>query len=184
MGLVFMLATGRAWAQSPTEPTETGKSPGLALGLSIGLPLAGYGMMAASAIPSRTSALQGAGMASGVLLALVGPSGGHFYANHVGRGLAFSGGRLLLAILGSAAFAQGMDHEDMSEADYDKDIVRRADIEVALCAAGILALSIWESVDTYITTKRDSGPALSLAPLMVRQREGVSLAGVSLVGTY
>lgn len=178
------MATGQAWAQSPTEPIASGKSPGLALGLSIGLPLAGYGMITASLLPDGSSGWAKASAVSGAMLALVGPAGGHFYANRVGRGLAFSGGRFLLLFLGGMAFGEGLKHGDTSEADYDKDIVRRSAIEMALCAAGILGLSIWESIDTYYTTKRDSGPALSLTPMMVNQRDGVSLAGVSLAGRF
>jgi hypothetical protein len=117
----------------------------------------------------------------------VGPSGGHFYTGHIGRGLAFSAGRLLLLALGSAAFAEGMRHDDVSEAGYDRDAVKASNIEVALCGVGILALSIWESIDTYfsaVALSRTPKPGLAVAPMIVHGREGLALTGLALAGMY
>ena len=145
-------------------------------------------MMVASALPSgNIQSWQNAGLFVGAGLALVGPSGGHFYTGHIGRGLAFSAGRLLLLALGSAAFSEGMRHDDVSEASYDRGAVKTSNIEVALCGVGILALSIWESIDTYFSAKalsRTPKPGLAFAPMIVRGREGLSLIGLSLAGMH
>jgi hypothetical protein len=188
---VLTAGTRRAAAETGREPSEAStpvKSPGLALGLSIALPAAGYGLFLASVLPSRSdSSLQVAGLFLGAGLALIGPSGGHFYTGQVGRGLAFSGGRLLLLTLAAAAFAEGMKHEDMSESSYDGGAVRISMIELALCGAGILALSVWESIDTYHSAEsvnRTPKRSLAVAPMLVRNGEGLSLTGLSLAGTY
>ncbi len=175
-------------AELPPEDARTSRSPGLALGLSIALPALGYGTMAVSALPSgHIQSWQEIGMAGGAILALLGPSGGHLYTGHAGRAMAFSGGRLLLTILGFVAFDEGMQHDDRSEADYDHGAVRASMIEVGLCAAGILALSIWESIDTYYSARaRGQAPRrdLALAPLLVGTRGGASVAGLAVVGAY
>jgi hypothetical protein len=176
-----------AAAQASTE-TEPAKSPGLALGLSIAAPFAGYGMIAAAAIPSgNIQAWQKIGLVGGVSLALLGPSAGHFYTGHAGRALAFSAGRVALTVLGSLFFSEGVAHSDSSESDYDAGAAKTSMIGVLVCGTGILALSIWESIDSYASAEqRNRAPTrtLAVAPLVATGRDRGALVGLTLAGRY
>lgn len=179
--------------ETPLEPAPEGgpaqeKSPGLALGLSIALPLAGYGMIAAASLPpGDIQTWQKVTMGAGIAMALVGPSGGHLYLGSYRRAALFTAGRLALTGLAAIAFSEGVSHSDTSESSYDSMKSEAAAVGVALCGAGIVALSIWESIDSYGMAKemnRAPGRTLALSPMMASSREGVSLAGLSLAGTF
>jgi len=185
--LVLAVMPGVAGAQSRNEaPPE--RSPGLALGLSAGLPLAGYAMIAAAVLPSgNIQAWQKVSMVGGIGLALLGPSGGNYYTGRFLPAFAFSAGRLTLAALGAMFLQEGIGHSDVSEADYQPGAAKTSMIEVAACGAGILALSVWESLDSYVATKRrnpGNRRPLALAPLMIPGREGKLVTGLGVAGTY
>lgn len=172
-----------------TTPSEADtKSPGLALGLSLALPAAGFGMIGLAALPSGSiQSWQQVSVFLGVGLVLAGPSGGQFYTRHYGRAAAFSSARLLLAALAAAAIADGIDHSDQSEADYRRGAARTSMIEAGLCGAGIVALSIWDIIDSYLSARDDSRrsrPGLTLSPLLVPHAAGSSVAGFAVAGTY
>jgi hypothetical protein len=184
----LMMAPGVAVAQAATEAGPA-KSPGLALGLSIAAPLAGYGMIAATAAVSSGGhkTLEGIALFGGVGLGLLGPSLGHFYTGHIGRGLAFSGGRLLLLVVASSLIAEGIEHSDVSESDYDRSAARTSMIGAAICGAGILGLNVWESIDSYRSAaqlNRAASRSLAVAPMVVPGRDGGSLVGLTLAGRY
>jgi hypothetical protein len=172
--------------QTP-EPPQV-KSPGLALGLSIGAPLVGYGMIAAAMLSSgHIQDWQKVALVGGISLGLLGPSAGHFYTGHYLRAALFDAGRVALFGLAFLAFAEGMKHEDSSESTYDRGAVSAASAEVILCGVGLLALTVWESIDSYysaVQVNRTSQRTVALSPLVVPGRDGVSLAGLSLVGRY
>ncbi len=60
-------------------------------------------------------------------------------------------------------------------------------IEAGLCGAGIVALSIWDITDSYLSARADnrrSRPGLTLSPLLVPHAAGSSVAGFAVAGTY
>jgi len=185
-GLGLILTPGLAGAQTAESRTEN--SPGLALGLSIGLPVAGYGLIAAAMLPSdHVQTWQKVSLASGVGLALLGPSGGHVYINRPLRGVAFTAGRLALAGLGVLALIEGMGHSDHDVPGYQPGAANTAMVQMGLCGAGILALSVWESVSTYRLAERMNRPTqrtVALGPLLAPNRDGGLLAGLTLGGHF
>jgi hypothetical protein len=185
LALVSLVAPGVA-AQAVSEPGPA-KSPGLALGLSIAAPLVGYGIIAATAAVSSGGhqTLEGIALVGGVSLGLLGPATGHFYTGHVGRGLAFSGGRLLLAVVAASLITEGIEHSDVSESDYEPGAARRSMIGAAICGAGILGLNVWESIDTYraaVQRNRAATRSLAIAPMVVSSHG--SVVGLTLAGRY
>lgn len=60
-----------------------------------------------------------------------------------------------------------MKHDDVGEAGYDSSAVKAAEIEIAFCGAGRLALSVWENIDTYFSA-RASISRSGHAPVCVR----------------
>ena len=140
-------------------------------------------------VPGDVTTLRKVVMVTGASLALAGPSGGNLYIGRSGRALAFTGGRLLLATAALMALNEGIRYSDSSEADYRPDTARAYMMGMLLCGAGVLGLSVWESVDTYRTARaaeRGSAGAASLAiaPFVVPDRHRLTLAGLSLAGTY
>jgi hypothetical protein len=113
-------------------------------------------MIIVSALPSgNIQTWQTVGVFTGASLALIGPSGGNFYAGHVGLGLAFSAGRLVLSLLGAMALAEGITHGE--------------------------SIDTYRSAEAL---KRASRPDLAVAPLLVPNRESTSVAGLVLAGRY
>ena len=183
-------ASADAEPSPPAEHSEPSPPPSSvrALALSIALPLAGYGLMAAAA--SRdVDTLSKLGMGTGAVLALLGSSGGHVYTGRFGRAAAFSAGRVALAVVGLGAAVEGISYGDSSESDYDHDKAR-AYMALALGAAGgILGLSVWESVDTYRSARAAeaagrAGASLAIAPMLVPDRRSLTLGGLALAGTF
>jgi hypothetical protein len=185
--LALTMLQRTAAAQTSTESTSD-KSPGLALGLSVGLPLVGAGMIAAAALPaSYNHTWQTLSMLGGLGLVLLGPSGGNFYIGRIPRGFAFSGGRLALTALAAALIAEGIRHSDVSESDYERGAAKTSMIGAFACGAGILGLTIWETIDAYYATKRlnrAKQQTLAFAPMIVPGREGTFVAGMAVAGRY
>ena len=177
-------------APPKAEDTPPPRSPGLALGLSIGVTTVGYGtILLDGLVPGDITAFRKAIMAVGVTLALGGPSSGNLYTGRIGRALAFTGGRLLLAAAATVAVTEGIGYSDSSEADYRPGTARKYMAGALVCAAGVLGLSVWETVDRYRATKQAEragagGGSLSVAPFVLPTHQGLSLAGLSLGGTY
>jgi hypothetical protein len=169
------------------EPPQV-KSPGLALGLSIGAPLVGYGMIAAAILPSgHVQDWQKVALVGGIGLGLLGPSAGHFYTGHYLRAALFDAGRVTLFALAFAAIAEGMKHEDSSESTYDRGAVSRADTEAIVCGIGVLALTVWENIDSHFAAKqvnRAAQRSVAVSPLVAPGRDGGALAGLSLAGRF
>lgn|GEM_PF-4390855 len=194
MALTILMAIPRGASAEgeapPLRESSPPKSSGLALGLSVGLPVAGYGMMALTGlVPGDVTTFRKVAMVTGATLALAGPSGGNLYIGRSGRALAFTGGRLLLATAALIAFTEGIKFSDSSESDYRPDTARTYMVGLLLCGAGVLGLSAWESVDTYRTAHaaelaRRSETSLFIAPLVVPDGHRLALGGLSLGGTY
>jgi len=174
----------------PRRESSPPKSSSLALGLSVGLPIAGYGMMALTGlVPGDVTTFRKVVMVTGASLSLAGPSGGNLYIGRSGRALAFTGGRLLLATAALIAFTEGIKYSDSSESDYHPATARTYMMAMLLCGTGVLGLSAWESVDTYRTARaaervNAGATSLAIAPFVVPDGHRPSLAGLSLAGTY
>ena len=188
---ILAAGSGRAAAEdeaTPPQPATPPGSPGLALGLSIGVSATGYGTVLVDGLaPGNVTGFRKAIMAVGATLALGGPSSGNLYIGHIGRALAFTGGRVLLAAAATVAVTEAIGYGDSSEADYRPGTARKYMAGALVCAAGVLALSVWETVDTYRATTqaaRAGGGSLSVAPFVLPTQQGLSLAGLSLTGTY
>lgn len=192
LAILVMGAGGASAAEAPPPIRGSGPvpppSPRLALGLSIVLPAVGYGMMA-GALAGDPNTVGKLALGLGATLALAGPSGGNLYTGRVGHALAFTGGRLVLATVGLAAVGAGIAVGDSSESDYDPG-KSRAYLKLVLgCVAGIVGLSVWESVGTYRSAKavEEAGGVVrtvSIAPLLVAGRQGLQPGGLSLAGAF
>ena len=83
--------------------------------------------------------------------------------------------------------AEGIDHSDVSESDYEPGAARTSMIGAAICGAGILGLTIWESIDTYYAAaqrNRAATRSLAVAPMVLPSHNGGSLIGLTLAGRY
>jgi hypothetical protein len=153
------------------------KSPGVALGLSLGGYLVPTAVGLTMLFAGRTDELRMAGMVVGALGASLGPSLGHFYTGNVGRGVLTSLGRgglitgsVFMCIAG--AFSYG---------DKAGGLIAGG----AVLAAGAFALTLWDLIDAPFAARRANAQrGFAFAPILNRDQSGAMQAGLAVGGRF
>ena len=159
---------------SPPAGTDDGKLPWMAATLSAGPAALGYGIAAASTLPSgHITSAQVACVVGGLTVGVLGPSAGHIYTGNYLRAGLFGMGRLAFAGMALAGLLSALDHPEADEGGYKNDKTEIWSL-MLLGSAGVLGLTIWESVDSYYSAKavnrERAGRALALSPFIVPSR--------------
>jgi hypothetical protein len=101
----------------------------------------------------------------------------------------FGLGRLAFAGIAFAGLLSAMDHPERDEAGYTDDFTELLGFMIA-GSAGVLALTIWESIDSYSSAKefnrKRAELALALSPFVVRAPStgSWSVAGLLVSGQF
>ncbi len=143
------------------------RSPSTAVWLSLGatVGLAGSGILLLNWEPTQPAG--GVLLLSGISL---GPSVGHFYTGHWGRGLLFAGARSVTTFAAFVAIlAEAMDGiGNQGEQDSSDGNGGRVAAGFMLATAG---LAMWETIDVYFAAQRfneeASSARFSLAPTVL-----------------
>ena len=171
--------------RSPQAGTDDGKLPWLAATLTAGPAVLGYGIAAAATLPSgHVTSAQTACLVGGLALGLLGPSAGHIYTGNYLRAGAFGIGRLAFAGIALAGLLSALGHPEGDQPGYRDDRTELWSL-MLVGSAGVLALTIWESIDSYSSAKavnrKREGLALALSPFIVRAQGTGSSAVTGLL---
>jgi hypothetical protein len=176
--------------RSQQASTDEEKLPWLAATLTAGPAVLGYGIAAAAAFQSgHVTSAQTVCLVGGLSLGLLGPSAGHIYTGNYLRAGLFGMGRLAFAGIAFAGLLSAMHHPDRDEAGYTDDRAGLLGLMIA-GSAGVLALTIWESIDSYSSARevnrKRKGRALALSPFIVRATStgSSSVAGLLVSGRF
>jgi hypothetical protein len=130
-----------------------------------------------------------AGLAGGLTLGVLGPSAGHIYTGNYLRASLFGIGRLAFAGIALAGVLQVLDHPDPGEPGYRDDKTEILSL-IIVGSAGVLGMTIWESIDSYFCAKavnrEREGRALALSPFIVpsQGKGSSSVAGLLVSGRF
>ena len=162
--------------------------PWLAATLSAGPAVLGYGIAAAAILQDRhvTSAQAGC-LVGGLALGILGPSAGHIYTGNYLRAGLFGMGRLAFASIAFAGLVSALGGPEPDEFGYSDDTTGTWGLMIG-GLAGVLGLTIWESIDSYSSAKEVNrkGRAFALSPLIVRAQGtgSSSVAGLLVSGQF
>jgi hypothetical protein len=150
------------------------KSPGAALGLSLGLYLGPLTLGSALFFGGmRSDGAMIAGLTFGAFGAIVGPSIGQFYAGNVARGIGTLLARGFLVPLSTYLIVGGFFNQ--SQAGLGAGIA---------LAGGAFALALWDIIDAPLAVRRANAAALAVTPIVARDRAGAALCGVAVGGRF
>jgi hypothetical protein len=168
------------------------RSPGVALGLSLGVTAGGAALVAAAGAMSDSDLGSGLGLA-GSLALLVGPTTGHWYANRVAnaglgvRAVSASVGVVAFTGLGLCAF-DGIDLDPDSDPDPDDDT--ECSLWGALAVtAGVAYVggTIFEIATAPAAARkynREYGLDVQVAPTAIRAGDGSQAPGLAVAGRF
>jgi hypothetical protein len=129
------------------------------------------------------------GLVAGLTLGVLGPSAGHIYTGDYLRASLFGLGRLAFAGIALAGVFRAVGHPDADEPGYRDDKSEILGLMI-VGSAGVLAMTIWESIDSYSSAKaanrKQEGRALALSPFIVPSQGtgSSSVAGLLVSGRF
>lgn len=191
-GMPSESSAGMPFHTMPVRP----KDPGLALGLSLGGTAVGHLLFLTTVVLSNRSG-NDAALFITVPMAVIGPSLGHFYTGHVGRGLLMSGLRLTAPpLMGALLISATLNSLFGKEGAAENDVLL-----FSLLGAGYLGLVLIDVIDAPQSAKRFNErqlsiysetiglprkpkPSISLLPTPLRAPDGSAGLGLSLSGSF
>ena len=175
------------WAE-PAQPAPEQKSGSTATLLAIGSTIGGFAMVSAGARNGSDSVIMG-----GILMTLVGPSVGHFYAGETGHGVKMSLLRTGSAIVLGMGLVAGMNSEhgavcDDCSAPHDHGADNTtAERMVWLGAGTLVAATLYDLYDAHRAAGRANEKAArkwNLGPTLMTGASGTTAPALTLSGNW
>lgn len=187
-GTLFFTTVAHADEAPLSTEGDREASPWTAVGLSAGVTALGYGAFAVAEAASGGSTSRQVVALSGLSLGLLGPATGHLWTSDFDRAALFTGGRLLL--VGTAAFAISALVADGDGPDSGSHHPHPyVDGALAIGSlAGVVALSVWETVDAYqraaarIERARAAAPSFTVGPFLAPPLTGAARPATTVAG--
>jgi hypothetical protein len=172
----------------PAQPAPEAKSGSTATLLAIGTTLGGFALINAGAQNGDDSVIMG-----GIMMSLIGPSVGHFYAGETGHGVKMSllrtGSALVLGmgLIASLNTESGASCNDCGTQTHDHDDSSKARQMVWIGGGTLVAATLYDLWDAHNAARRANEAAArkwTLAPSMMTSASGTTAPALTIAGTW